>query len=325
MSFIDVKYINLISSQLPKFARKKQDLYNFRCPYCGDSVKKKDKARGYLYKIKNDFSFKCHNCGMGRTFTNFLKDNFSSYYDQYILERYKQGLTGKNTQTPNPKFNFEKPKFKTSINLPKASTNSIASDYLKKRKLNPINFYYAEKFKQFCNKIKPGTFDSEKNDHPRIIIPFYNEHKELIGLQGRSLNSWIQPKYLTLMFTNKYPKIYGLDTINKKLPIYVVEGPFDSTFINNSIALCGSDGNLRCLKGSDLIYVYDNEPRNAEIVKRIESCIDRGENVVIWPSTVKEKDINDMVLSGHPVQTMVESNTYKGLQAKVKFIEWKRK
>ena len=126
------------------------------------------------------------------------------------------------------------------------------------------------------------------------------------------------------MLDEDEPKIYGLDEIDTKLPVYVVEGPFDSTFLNNSVALCGSDGDVRCLEGSDVVFVYDNESRNKEIVDRIDKCISRGERVVIWPSNIKEKDINDMVLAGHDVQSLVESNTYSGLQAKLKFTEWKK-
>ena len=126
------------------------------------------------------------------------------------------------------------------------------------------------------------------------------------------------------MLDDDAPKVYGLDTIDKRLPVYVVEGPFDSTFINNSVALCGSDGEIRDLERSDKVFVYDNEPRNKEIVSRIERCIERGERVVIWPTTIREKDINDMVLSGHNVQDIVESNVYTGLQAKLKFTTWKK-
>jgi len=126
------------------------------------------------------------------------------------------------------------------------------------------------------------------------------------------------------MLDEDEPKIYGLDDINKELPVFVVEGPFDSTFLNNSVALCGSDGDVRCLEGSNLIFVYDNEPRNREIVRRIEGCIGRKEKVVIWPSNIIEKDINDMVLAGHDVQNIVESNTYSGLEAKLKFNDWKK-
>ena len=240
------------------------------------------------------------------------------------MERYKSGLTGKGSQTPDPKFEFKKTEFKQSLKLPKASTNPRASDYLKKRKLNPMKFYYAEKFMTFCNEIKPGSFSSIKNDHPRIVIPLYSPSKELIGLQGRSLDNWIQPKYLTLMFTDKYSKIYGLDTIDKKLPIFVVEGPFDSTFLDNCVALCGSDGDVSYLEGSDLVFVYDNEPRNKEIVSRIGNTIKRGYKVVIWPNGIRDKDLNDMYLSGHDVKNLVESNIYSGLEATLQFNKWKK-
>ena len=104
----------------------------------------------------------------------------------------------------------------------------------------------------------------------------------------------------------------------------MVEGPFDSTFISNSVALCGSDGDLGYLKRSSIVFVYDNEPRNREIVNRIGKCISRGESVVIWPDGIIEKDINDMVLAGHNVQDVVDSNVYSGLEATLKFNDWKK-
>ena len=151
----------------------------------------------------------------------------------------------------------------------------------------------------------------------------YDRDKNLIGFQGRSLTH-NSVKYITVMLEDSAPKIYGLDTIDEKLPVYVVEGPFDSTFINNSVALCGSDGDLGHLEGSDTILVYDNEPRNREIVGRIERCIERNQKVVIWPSNIVEKDINDMVLAGHDVMSMIKLNTYSGLEAKIKFNTWKK-
>ena len=126
------------------------------------------------------------------------------------------------------------------------------------------------------------------------------------------------------MIDEEAPKIYGLDSIDKYLPIYVVEGPFDSTFIDNCVALCGSDGDVGCLEGSSLIFVYDNEPRNKEIVNRIGRTIERGDRLVIWPNGVKQKDINDMVLAGLNVKDVIKSNTYQGLEAKLKLTTWKK-
>ena len=321
MNLIDSKYIGLISARLQKFKRVKADLYNFRCPICGDSQRYKNKARGYIYAMKNDTNFKCHNCGASMSFNNFIKKIDGALHKRYVMERFKQGLTGKATVVEDPVFEFEKPKFKAKLDLPKCSKVDRAREYLKQRKLDSNQFYYADKFKTFVNSIKP-TFKDTKNEEPRIVIPLWYQG-ELVGIQGRALSPH-HIKYITIMFSEEAPKIYGFDEVDKKLPIYVVEGPFDSTFIDNSVALCGSDGDLGYLKGSDLVLVYDNEPRNREIVSRIGRCIERNQKVVIWPSNIIEKDINDMVLAGHDVMSMIKLNTYSGLEAKIKFNTWKK-
>ena len=322
MDLIDNKYIGLLSTRLQKFKKVKANLFNFRCPLCGDSQKNKNKTRGYSYPVKNNSNFKCHNCGASMSLNNLIKSLDGTLHKQYTMEKFKEGHTGKNFVVDTPKLEFKKPVFKKSIDLPKASTNQVAREYLEKRKLNPDKFYYTDRFKWWSNTQKQ-TFDTIGRDEPRIIIPLYDEDKNMIGFQGRALDK-SPNKYITIMIQEEAPKIYGLETIDRKLPIYVVEGPFDSTFITNSVALCGSDGDLGYLKGSDIIFVYDNEPRNREIVRRIEGCIERNESVVIWPSNVTEKDINDMVLAGHDVQSVLRLNTYRGLEAKIKFNNWKK-
>jgi predicted RNA-binding Zn-ribbon protein involved in translation (DUF1610 family) len=321
MDLIDSKYIGLISSRLQKFKKVKTNLYNFRCPICGDSQKNKSKARGYLYQVKNNTNYKCHNCGINSSFNNFLKQFDSNLHKQYSLEKFKEGHSGKNFTVETPKFNFEVPKFKSKLNLPKASENIKAKQYLESRNLNPYKFYYSEKFKSWVNSIK-HTFDDLKYDESRIVIPLFYK-KELIGFQGRALGS-SKIKYITIMLDENAPKIYGLDEINQSEVVYITEGPFDSTFIHNAVALCGADGDIGKWIDSDVVWIYDNEPRNAEIHSRIEKCIDNKQKVVIWPSTIKEKDINDMDLSGLNVQDVIKSNTYSGLEAKLKFTTWKK-
>ena len=322
MDLVDSKYVGLVSSRLQKFKRVKADLYNFRCPICGDSQKNKNKTRGYIYSVKNNTNFKCHNCGASMSLSNFIKELDSSLHKQYTMEKFKEGHTGKNFVVEQPKFEFVKPIFKRNLNLPKASEVPIASEYLTKRKLNPEKFYFADKFKEWTNTQKV-MFDTIGGDECRIIIPMYNEDKNLIGFQGRSLVSNLV-KYITVMLDEDAPKIYGLDQVDSSKPIYIVEGPFDSTFIQNSVAMCGSDVNIGSFGWSNYIYVFDNEPRNREIVNRISKTIDRGDKVVIWSTSIEQKDINDMVLAGLNVQSVVESNTYSGLEAKIKFNNWKK-
>ena len=262
------------------------------------------------------------------TFNSFLKKVDAALQSQYSLEKFKDGKTGKGSTTNEPELlevaKESKPRFKRRIriDLPRTYEEeaATAAKYLDSRKVQG-EFYYAKTFRRFINGIKP-TFDNLRYDEERIIIPlYYNDN--LVGVQGRALDS-SPVKYITVMFDDDAPKIYGYDEINVSQPIYITEGPFDSTFLKNCVAMCGSDFSIGTFGWSDYIWVYDNEPRNREIVNRISKSIGDGDKVVIWPSHVEEKDINDMYLAGHDVQNLVESNTYRGLQAKLKFNTWKR-
>lgn len=331
MSFIENKYVGLVSVRLQKFAKKKVGLYNFRCPYCGDSQKHKNKARGYLYQVKNDYNFKCHNCGVTRTFSNFLKDQDRSLYDQYVLERYKEGLTGKGTIVAQPKFTFRKPEFKpksilSELNtIDSLNTSHPAKQYLLNRKIPEKDlkkFHYCPEFKKWTNK-HIEIFNSTDLDDERIIIPLKDLEGNLFGYQGRSLHPDAKLRYITIMLDESVPKVYGLDQIDKSQKVYITEGPFDSLFLSNAIAMCGSDVSLDSFSFSEVVYVLDNEPRNLQIVNRISNLIDRGKSVVIYPRDLHEKDLNEMFIAGKDVENVIQSNTYQGLAAKLKLLEWK--
>ena len=322
MDLVDSKFIGLISPRLQKFKKIKSDLYNFRCPICGDSQKNKSKTRGYLYGVKADVNFRCHNCGASMTFSNFLKTLDPVIHKQYVFERFKNNKTGRGTVVEEPKFDFKPPQFAPKVDLPRASENDAARLYLEKRLIDPKIFNYTPTFKKWVNTLVPNKFDDIRYDEPRIIIPLIYEN-QLIGFQGRALGP-NSVKYITIMLDDDAPKIYGLDKINNEFPVFVTEGPFDSTFVSNSIAMCGADGDVRKWGIDDPVWVYDNEPRSHEIVKRISSTIDRGEKVVIWPNNINEKDINDMILAGHDVMGVLNSNTYSGLTAQLQFNTWKR-
>ena len=322
MDLVDSKFIGIISPRLQKFRKIKSDLYNFRCPICGDSQKNKSKTRGYLYGVKADVNFRCHNCGASMTFSNFLKTLDPVIHKQYVFERFKNNKTGRGTVVEEPKFDFKPPQFAPKVDLPRASENDAARLYLEKRLIDPKIFNYTPTFKKWVNTLVPNKFSDVKYDEPRIIIPLIYEN-QLIGFQGRALGP-NSVKYITIMLDDDAPKIYGLDKINNQFPVFVTEGPFDSTFVSNSIAMCGADADVRKWGISDPVWVYDNEPRSNEIVKRVSSTIDRGEKVVIWPSNINEKDINDMILAGHNVMDVLNSNTYSGLKAQLQFNTWKR-
>ena len=332
MSYLDDKYLGLISPRLEKFKKVRAGVYNFRCPYCGDSQRHKNKARGYIYRNKADYNFKCHNCGMTRSFTYFLKDRDRPLYDEYVMERYKEGLTGKGTVTPEPKFTFPQPKFRKKdicdelTKISELNTTHRAKKYLINRGINEdtlSKLYYCPNFKEWTNKHKK-IFDNTNHDDQRIIIPLRHSDGQLFGYQGRSLDPTSKMRYITVMLDEDAPKLYGLEKINTKKPIYILEGPFDSLFVENSVAMCGSDVDIRSFGWSDYIWVFDNEPRNREIVSRIERCINRGDKVIIWPSHIQEKDVNEMILAKYDICTILEGSTHSELTAKLKLNLWKK-
>ena len=329
MSYLDTKYINLASASLQKYKKVKTGLYTFRCPYCGDSKKNKNKTRGYLFQVKGDHVFKCHNCGITRSFSNFLKDHAPHVYDEYVMERYKEGTIGKNVPKPDLTQFVHTPKFeKRTVDLePLSRLNNfhVAKKYILDRGIpeNKLDrLYYCPNFKEWSNTQKHTFFDTT-NDEARIIIPLNDTDGNLIGFQGRSLSPNAKMRYITVMLDENAPKLYGLDHINKNETIYIVEGPLDSFFLENSVAMCGSDVDIRTLGWSDYIWVYDNEPRSRQITDKISKSIDAGDSVVIWPSTVKQKDLNDMVNAGVNVKSVIQSNVYQGLKAKLQLSNWK--
>ena len=330
MSYTDIKYINLASASLQKYKKLKPGVWTFRCPYCGDSKKHKNKTRGYIFTVKGDHVFKCHNCGITRSFSNFLKDNAPHVYDEYVMERYKEGTIGGNVPKPDLTQFVHTPKFKKrTVNLETLSSLN-KSHHAKKYALDRgipedklDRLYYCPQFKKWTNTQKQ-TFSDTSQDDDRIIIPINDPDGNLLGFQGRALSPQAKMRYITVMIDGDAPKLYGLDNINTNDTIYIVEGPFDSLFLENSVAMCGSDIDIRSFGWSDYIWVYDNEPRNRQIVERVTKSIDRGEKVIIWPQQVTEKDINDMILNGRNPQSIIKSHTYQGIQAKIKLNEWKR-
>lgn len=330
MSYIDTKYLNIISPYLQQFKKKGDNLWNFRCPYCGDSQKSRTKARGFVFRKKNDLFFKCHNCGVGASLGNLVKTIDSKTYKDYIMERYKKGV--ETHSSPQPEFKFNAPVFrKKGILEGLQSIKNLPDDHparqiVERRKL-PLeslsDLYLCESFYKFTNTIIKGKFPSLGGDHPRLIIPFRGEDGEVFAYQGRAFGDE-QPKYITIKIDADRDKIFGLDKIDKSKPILVVEGPLDSLFLDNCIAVAGAD--FSNMEG-DLTVIYDNEPRNKEINKQIEKTIDQGKSVCLWPDTMEYKDINDMVIGGYTkeeIQEIITNNTLSGVAAKLRFAEWRR-
>lgn len=214
------------------------------------------------------------------------------------------------------------------------SPDSAVKQYCTNRMIPPeyhYKLFFCKEFKKWVNGIIPNKFESVENDEPRLIIPFLDRDKNLFGFQGRSFRTNTKLRYITIILDENKPKLFGLDTVDTRQPIYVVEGPIDSMFLPNSIAMAGSDGLQHLPSVSEnkdnFCIVYDNEPRNKEIIAKIEKAIDKQYKVCLWPDSIEEKDINDMILSGLSRQKIVDiirENTYSGLEAKLRLKTWRR-
>ena len=330
-NYVDLKYINILSARLEQFKQKGKNLFNFRCPYCGDSQKDKTKARGYLYAVKNDMFYKCHNCGIGTNMPNFIKDRDQKLYSEYCFEKFKKPAKKQEVDF-KPKFDkIEFDDLNLGMKISDLKDTHPAKKFVLDRKIPKDKLdllYCCNRFMTLVNKVKPGTFKDVTKDYPRLIIPFYDESGKLFAFQGRAFGKE-QPKYITIKLDESKQKVYGLERVNFLQPIKVVEGPLDSLFLDNCLASAGAD--LKNVKKSlpedQITYIYDNEPRNREIIKHMYSVIDKGYSLVIWPDDLKHKDINDMIISGltsEQITDIIHNNTFSGLAATAKLDFYKR-
>ena len=332
MDYLEQKYILLLSPQLTLFKKKSNSLFNFRCPYCGDSQKNKSKARGYIFPKGNSYIYKCHNCSVSTSAIKLIKHVDEKLYNQFVTEKYREDKTHKESPaeklstTLKQMFKDSNSKLRSLKKVSQLEDNHPARQFVLKRNI-PFNkhykIFYAPQFYKWVNTVIENKFSSIQKDHPRLIIPFYTKEGDMFAFQGRALNNE-NPKYITIKVDESKNKIYGLDDIDWSKRVYVVEGPIDSLFLDNCIATAQSD--LR-VNGNDVVLIPDNEPRNNEVVKQVKTYIEGNFNVVIWPSDIKEKDINEMILSGkteRDIKDIIARNTFNGLLARTKLSEWKR-
>ena len=338
MDYIDQKYIGILGVRLEQFKKKGKALWNFRCPCCGDSSKDKLKARGYLFEVKADIMYKCHNCGIAMGFSQLIEKVAPPLKREYVLEKFG---TRKKAKPESKKEDFFKtnktPTFADNPLKYLTSVDKLAEDhparlYVESRLIpshQHTRLFYTPTFQSWTNSVVKDKFKNIIKDEGRLVIPFFDKEGKMIAFQGRSLDKHNPLRYITIKVSEDECKLFGLETIDESKPVYVVEGPLDSLFIENSIAMAGSDLSANsCLNSqTSLVIVMDNESRNVEIVKKIEAFINKGYSVCIWNDKIQQKDINDMVLSGMSVEDVnleIKSGTFRGLQAKMALNKWKR-
>ncbi len=331
MDHIDLTFIRRLSLLLEKF-KEKGSVTHFeassRCPICGDSATNPNKTRFWIFERDNKAQTFCFNCSYSNELQWFLKDFNYPLYEEYRLAKF--GAPKKKAPTQTIKVN--KPQFKHTDKLSIPSIKDLPEDhpavqYVAKRAISQDKWhllYHTDRFNEFVKTLLPDH--TYKYDEPRLILPFYNTDKQLIALQGRAYKH-SNIKYITHKIQD-VPKIYGQERVNTSKKIIVVEGPIDSLFINNSIAMAGSMVNDLPFPKDQVIFAFDREPRNKEIVKAMEKKIQQGYAVCIADAMSGGKDANEWVLAGHTpeeIRDNILSNSYNGLMANAKLSEWSRR
>tara|TARA_X000001388_G_scaffold26736_2_gene18863 strand:+ start:2573 stop:3619 length:1047 start_codon:yes stop_codon:yes gene_type:complete len=345
-SYIDKKYINILSNQLDRFAWKKDNLANCRCSLCGDSQKKKTKTRFYFYEKDNKYLVKCHNCGYASDLYNFIEKVNPSLLKEYSLEIWKEKNVPKRkyigesemlSLMKKPEFNKKQDLLKPLTPIRDLPSNHIAVEFLELRRIPKKKWdllYYTDNYGRYAKLLDPDYNDITYD--PRLVIPIFNKKGNVVGAQGRVLtmkgevNARNTLRYITVKADKSIDRLwYGLWRANPKKKIYVVEGPLDSLFIPNAVAIVGAgaiDNVPARFQRSDLVYVLDNEPRNKQIIDYNKKLIKAGNKVCIWPTDLVEKDINDMIytMSSNEIKKMIDNNTVSGMEATLKLNSWRR-
>lgn len=344
--WIESKYASLLSNRFDRYTNKNGSI-NFRCPYCGDSTKDKTKARGYLLSKNQAYYYYCHNCHISRSFSKFLEEQDQSLHREFIMELMKEkastSISMGNT-TPVDKFTSAKPVFKKMIGrkpfkeLKKVSQlqhTHRAKRYILSR-LIPSNLhykiFYVENGYNWAKQWVPDKFPGAEfnGKDPRIVLPLCDSTGKCVGAVARSIDPNSKLRYLKLNWdSGSTGFIYGLEALDQDKRVYVFEGQFDSMFIPNSVAVGSLHWQLikNHIDAKDVTIVLDNEPRNKTTKESVDSAISKGYNVCIWPCTVEEKDVNDMVIAGYQpslIKEMIDKNTFSGLKARLAFSVWAR-
>lgn len=284
--------------------------------------------------------FHCFNCGQSMGMFKFIKTLDSSLADEYLAER------AMNRRRSNYNYNSSSKEEPVAESLSTdvdekidqrkylrglVSVNRLVPghpiiSYIKKRRIPEKQWkrlYFTPGYNTWVNSHMPGSLN-EKYDEPRLVLPMVNADGYVFGASGRGFKPG-GLRYITTMFDPSESKVFGAECCDTSKDHFILEGQIDSLFFENAMALVGADLTQGYeVNKSKAVFVYDAEPRNREIVSRMEKAIQAGYKLVIWPKDVPGKDVNDMVLAGYDYLSAINNNIFQGLTANLKLAEWKR-
>lgn len=332
--YLDIQFASQImgSLHMSEIKRNGSDFrINARCPMCGDSRNDKFKKRFWIYPSKqgDHYNAGCFNCGYNKPFSVFLKDNYPDEYRAYLMESFKDRKPVEEVKTPEPKKEFI-PKLEFCERLDKMPDEHPIVKYALNRCIPRDKFnrlWFTREWQQLVNSVKIATYPTPKPD-PRLVIPIFDKDGKIESFQGRALRADANAKYITIKANEHSTKVYGQDTIDSLKPVYLLEGPIDSLFVDNAGAITGGQMALSDVPYKNMrVWVLDNEPRHPDTTSRLKSLIEGGEKVVLWDKAPwSAKDINEMIkedgATKEQIMQYLKENTVSGLTAKLRFKAW---
>lgn len=340
MLHIDLRYALLLSPRLQRFHRRQDYLFCFRCPVCGDSHKDEKKTRGYLYRKGNALKYKCHNCLVQLPLGLLIKQLDMMLFREYCLERFRPKHnttkpTAPTTPIPQVRFGTVTEQFDHADRCDRLLDDHACVRYLLSRHIPKKTWprlYFTEHYKQLLDEAFPGHGKYVKDD-ARLVLPYRDIYGTIQALSGRAIYASKDTlRYVTIRDAKDEEKlklVFGLETLDQTHRVYLTEGPLDSLFITNTAA--SGDANLigaaQRLTASQIVLIYDNEPRNTEIVEQMERALKLGHQIVIWPTNINGKDINEMVQNGktpEEIKTIIDASIYSGLIGRTHLVFWKK-
>jgi hypothetical protein len=340
--YLDISYLYKLSPLLPLFKAKGDNTFNARCVICGDSQRNKFKARFYIFPStdRSQLICKCHNCGYAHSFQTFLKAvGDPMLYREYQFEKFKNNISS-NTNLSLEQTTIDSNESATDHSLidqllcrvDQLPTNHKCVEYCIKRLIPREQWkylYFIENIgdiEQLSDKYKNKIVDTDS----RLVLPIYDRDGSLGGVTCRSLDPEHPRRYVMIKIRDSSPMIFGLDRVDFSKKIYCVEGPIDSLFLPNCVAVNNADFRHidRYIPKQQTTIVLDNQPKNKEIVSMYRKVCDRDYNVMIWPQNIAEKDINEFVTahqySSDQLTSLINTNTFSGLSLKLALENWRR-
>lgn len=330
-AWLDEKYLKLLSHRLDGFAQKGVHRYNCRCPICGDSEKKKNKKRGNFYVHSGSLMYHCFNCNASLRFSTFLKDFDSNLYNQYTVERFKEEMNrtiNEDVEKHVPETQKYVPDIFADLPLVSDLKDTHPAKVFCVNRMLPLDrfdFRYAESFIAWTKGYTEKFVNWKGDDHSRIVIPWRDRNDKIIGYSARSFDGIQEQKYYRIFVDSAVKEhFFGMDRLDETKQVYVLEGEIDSLMLDNAVAV--ANGKLHTYMNKNAIYIPDGDRRNKHICKGISDMIDLGLKVCLLPDGLPGKDLNELVCAGFTNKDLMDiiiKNTFQGLEARLKFNQWK--